>query len=285
MKFMNNEINLEQLKKIELDLLKSVHEICVRENFRYSLGGGTLLGAVRHKGFIPWDDDIDIMMPRPDYNAFIDYCITHDDVPFSVQCYKTDKEYVDLSAKIYNPNTVLEEECATDKEQKTGVFIDVFVIDGLGDTYKRAKKAFRATSFKRELLVAAQWKKFFRSKTRAWYYEPIRFLFYIMSRFVNKSKLFEAIQKKYERINFNAVNYAAAVGGSYREKEILPQKVFSNLTELQFEGYGFKTIEAYDEYLSSIYGDYMRLPPEEKRVSHHLFKAYYKDGVEGGANE
>ena len=72
---MKEEIDLEQLKKIEIDLLVAVDKICQQQNLRYSLGGGTLLGAVRHNGFIPWDDDIDIMMPRPDYDAFISYCL------------------------------------------------------------------------------------------------------------------------------------------------------------------------------------------------------------------
>ncbi len=275
---MNNEINLEQLKKIQLQILIAVHEICEKENLRYSLGGGTLLGAVRHKGFIPWDDDIDIMMPRPDYNAFISYCLSHD-VPFKVWSWETDKSYVDMSAKIYDPNTVLEDENIVGGN-KIGVNIDIFPIDGLGNTYKKAVKAFKSTAFKRNLLIAAQWKKFFRSKTHAWYYEPFRFAFFVLSRFVNKSKLFASIQKKYTKINFDKVNFAGAVGGSYREKEVLPQDVFTEYTELPFEEYSFKAISQYDKYLSSIYGDYMKLPPEEKRVSHHTFKAFYKEAEE-----
>jgi lipopolysaccharide cholinephosphotransferase len=269
---MAKEIDLEQLKKIELELLVQVDKVCRENNFRYSLGGGTLLGAVRHNGFIPWDDDVDIMMPRPDYDAFINYCKTSS-VPFKILSWETDKNYVDLSAKAYNPDTVLIEGNFT-----FGVNIDIFPIDGLGDTYKNAKKAFKATSFKRELLVAASWTKFFKSKTHPWYYEPVRFIFYVMGKFVNKQRTFKKILNVYSKYDFNNVQFAAPVGGSYREKEIMEQKIYSEYTELSFEGHSFKSISAYDEYLTKHYGNYMQLPPAEKQTSHHIFKAYYKDG-------
>ena len=273
---MKEEIDLEQLKKIEIDLLVAVDKICQQQNLRYSLGGGTLLGAVRHNGFIPWDDDIDIMMPRPDYDAFISYCLSHN-VPFSIKSWETDKTYVNLAAQIFNYDTVLEDDNTPAETTKIGVYIDIFPIDGLGDNHKEAVKLFKSTRFKRELLVAAQWKKFLKSKTHPWYYEPVRFAFFLIGRLVNKQKIFKSILDVYTKIDFNSSKFAGAVGGSYCEKEILPQKVFTEYIELPFENYKFKAIASYDTYLSSIYGDYMKLPPEEKRVSHHTFKAYFKE--------
>lgn len=273
---MKKEINLEELKKIQFNILIEFDKVCREKGFRYSLGGGTLLGAVRHKGYIPWDDDIDVMMPRPDYNRFVNYCLINE-LPFKIVCWESNQSCVDLSARIYDPNTILNETNMAKGMADIGVNIDIFPIDGLGNTYRQAQKTFKSTSFKRNMLVAAQWKKFQRSKTHAWCYEPIRFIAFLFSRLINKKRTFKKILRKYEKIDFDEVSYAAAVGGSYREKEILPKEVFTEYIELPFEDFHFKAIAQYDKYLSSIYGDYMKLPPEEKRISHHTFKAYYKE--------
>lgn len=278
---MNNELNAEQLKKIEFGLLCGLHAVCQKLNLRYSMSGGTLLGAVRHKGFIPWDDDIDVLMPRPDYDKFIAYCLNNQ-TPFGLKSFETDEDYVDMSAKIYDRKTVLVDNDIFADDKKFGVYIDIFPVDGLGNTYKEAVKAFKSTSFKRNLLIAAQWKKFKKSKTHGWYYEPFRFAFYVLSRCVNKAKVYKKILKKYEKYDFDKVNFGAVVAGSYRLKEIMPREVFSEYILLPFESGEFYALKQYDKYLSGIFGDYMQLPPEEKRVSHHSFKAYY---VEEGAVE
>lgn len=270
------EINLEELKQIELSVLRSIREICTEQNINYSLAGGTLLGAIRHSGFIPWDDDVDILMPRPDYDRFVKYC-QENDVPFNLLCAETDERYGYLFGKAMAKNTVIEEESGNPNGIEMGIYVDIFPIDGLGNTYEEALKEFKKTRFKREMLVAKNWKKFSRSKTHSWKYEPIRFAFFVASRFVSMKKLVSKLQKAFRKNPFHKNAYVAAIFGSYRAKEIIKREYFDYYVDVNFENESFKAFKGYDEYMRSIYGDYMLLPPEEKRVSHHSFKAYHKE--------
>lgn len=263
-------IESDELKQIELDILTKIDHVCRKNNFCYSLCGGTLLGAIRHKGYIPWDDDIDIAMPRDDYDKFLNYCISNEkECGFRIVSTINDKRYAYLFAKACALNTIIEEENFNPNGADVGVYVDIFPIDGLGSK-EEAKSNFEATRFKRELLVARNWKRFFRSKTHAWYIEPIRFGFWIMSRFVSANALIEKIDRYYLRFPLSKSEYAAVVCGSYREKEILPTEVLNTFTEVEFEGKQFMAFEKFDDYLSSIYGDYMKLPPKDKQESHHM---------------
>lgn len=272
---MKKAIELEELKQIELSLLIRFREVCEQNGFNYSLMGGTLLGAVRHKGFIPWDDDIDIIMPRPDYERFAKYC-AENETPFRHISYKTDKEYGYLFAKICDLDTVLIEKYGNNKTDM-GVYMDIFIYDGMGDSYDEAKKNFEKSRFSRELLVAANWTKFFRSRTRAWYYEPFRFAFFVLSRFVSKQALMRSIDKKYEGFDFYKSKYVGNLCSDKRARSIMERELMDSYTELEFEGELFKVFVGYETYLKNMFGDYMQLPPEDKRVAHHTFDAYYRE--------
>ena len=271
-------INFDELKAIELEILKKIHNICENENLRYSLIGGTLLGAVRHKGFIPWDDDIDIVMPRKDYETFIDYCVHNStELPFYIVSSKTNKNYGYLFAKACAKGTTIEEVHGNRYQCNLGVYVDIFPVDGLGVSFEEAKKTYAKTTFKRELLVASNWKEFFRSKTRAIYFEPIRYAFYLMSRLVNVNKLINKIDEICKKKDFDSSKYVGVVCGVYRRKEIMKKDVFAEYEKIEFEGLKVNALKNSKEYLSNIYGDYMKLPPKEKQFSHHMFKAYYMD--------
>ena len=140
-----------------------------------------------------------------------------------------------------------------------------------------ALKTFTSTKVYRELLVAANWKRFFKSKTRSIWYEPIRFSFFVLSRLISSKSLINIINKKYKNNFFDNYKFVGAISGSYREKEIMSKEFFDEYITLSFENCEFKAIKGWDKYLTKIYGDYMKLPPKNKQVSHHTFKAYYKD--------
>ena len=269
------ELTLDELKQTELGILKKFAEICDRKGFRYSLAGGTLLGAVRHKGFIPWDDDIDVFMPRSDYDKFIKYC-SKNKTYFGLFCHEINAECKNLWTQLYNRDTVL---INTYVDNSTGVYIDVFPIDGLGNTKDEAFAKFKKTWLLRELLVASKWQHFFRSNTHAWYIEPVRYILYLLSQFISQNWLISVIEKDCRSIDFDKSKYASCIFGVYRQKEIMEQKIYTNYTDMIFEGKKFKGVANYNEYLTHFYGDYMTLPPVEKRKTHHTFKAYWREKV------
>ena len=154
------KLSLEELKKVELDILIWFADICEQEKLNYTLSYGTLLGAVRHKGFIPWDDDIDVAMPRPDYEKFIEYCNTHE-THYKLIDIHNDKGYNYLFAKVYDPNTTIVEKYANRFKANYGVYIDIFPVDGFGDDLDYALKFYNQYKFKKSILAASQWRKFF----------------------------------------------------------------------------------------------------------------------------
>lgn len=270
------ELTIEETKNIELNLLKNIDSLCRKKGYKYSLAGGTALGCIRHKGFIPWDDDIDILMPRKDYEEFLKFC--HDNIKeFDVLACEFDNQYSWLNAKICDSNTYLNEDTGFRMNYKEGVYVDVFPIDGAGTTYREAIKNFKKQRFNLELLNAANWEHYIRSKTRSWIFEPIRFVFFILSRFVNPNKLSNKIENRIKKLDMQDNSYSCCYSGSYREKEVLPTSVFEEYIELPFEDGKFMIFKEYDKYLGSIYGNYMDMPPENKRVSHHGFTAYRKE--------
>ena len=270
-----NEIQLEEIKSIEFEILKEFKSICDNNGFKYSILAGTLLGAVRHKGFIPWDDDIDVMMPRPDYERFKQYCFTNN-TGFQIICNEKNKKYGYLFTKLVNPFTIIVEEDSDRFNLNMGIYIDIFIYDGMGNSRKEAVKRFNASSLFRELLVAGNWKHYFKSKTHRWYYEPFRFLLFLLSRPIRFDKLINRINKMYTGIDFYESEFVGNLCSDKRSKSIINRSCFDDYVDLEFEGELLKAFKGYKVYLEAMYGDYMKLPPIDKRNTHHTFKAYWK---------
>ena len=264
------ELTLQEQKEIALKVLCQIDEICKTNDIRYSLAYGTLLGAVRHKDFIPWDDDVDIMMPRADYLKFVDYC-KNNSTDFELACGATDPEYGYVFAKACDKGTTVVP--GNMKWQKNGIQVDIFPVENLGADAEQAGKHFSARRLQRELLVAWNWSRYEKNPNRSLPFNAVRLAFFLLSRFVSNKKLIASVNKYYEAIEEN--EYMGIVCGAYRSREIMPASIYKEYTDILFEGKTFKAISKYDEYLKTVYGDYMKLPPEEKRVTHHNFKAYW----------
>jgi len=268
-----NELKIEELKIEELKILEYFDEFCRKHDIKYSLTGGTLIGAVRHQGFIPWDDDIDIMMTRDEYNKFLElYSKENDAANYKLITYNN-KNYNYMFAKLVSNDTVLVEDF-NKKVEGMGVYIDLFPIDSIGNSYEEAKKRIHSIRFLLYLTVASNWRKFYINKHHGFLRQIIRAIFYVLSRGINAKKEFIKIENRFVFNKDN--NYFGCVCGVYEDKEIMDANIFREYQEVLFENKKFMAIKRYDEYLKGLYGDYMQLPPEEKRVPHHTFKAYKK---------
>lgn len=269
-------LSLEEQKKVLLEIIIKIDTACKENGLSYSLCGGSLLGAIRHNGFIPWDDDVDIAMPRKDYERLFQLLLSNSIPGIKVFSYKNKDSYNYLFMKAYDTRTVIKDQIGRDSNSICGVYVDIFPIDGLGEGNKNdALKRFVKKRLLRELIVAYNWRRFFRSQTHSLFVEPVRFLMFLFSRHLPIKRILKNVDNYYSELSTQKSDFSAVVCGSYRTKEVMPSSVLMNYTHVNFEGHSFMGFRDYDQYLTSIYGDYMKLPPKEKQVSHHFFNAFW----------
>ena len=262
---------LRELQVVQLECLVELDRICRKHNIKYSIDGGTLLGAVRHKGFIPWDDDIDTIMLREEYERFFKICETElDKERFFLQEIRTDKYYRVGYTRIRRKNTIYIRAGQEKFKHQTGVPIDVFVLDNVPDT-KFLRYIHRALRFCfRKILWSASGKIVSEKFTERFIYAivsliPAKFAFWgfnTLAKICNKrpTKLVCHYAMTYPTPQINGFG--------------TPADLMDDFTELEFEGHKFMTVAEYDRYLTLLYGDYMKLPPAEERKSHIHLSAF-----------
>ena len=269
-------IGLDELKKIELNLLVHFAAYCGAHNLRYYLYAGTLLGAVRHKGFIPWDDDIDVCMPRPDYERF--YQLVKKE-PISPEIGAITYRDVDTCLcpfiKLQDLRTEGHEEDLREEFQ-TSVWIDIFPMDGvpaddptLSGSIRHLNRLVRLISLSSRPFVPCK--------------DPLRLLkrYYIFKRYskVNLNDVNAEIESIAMRNNYDDCELVGSLVFTDIPQSISPRAGYDNPVMLEFEGHQFPAPSNYDECLTSFYGDYMTPPPEKDRIP-HAFRAWWKPGFE-----
>lgn len=263
-----DEKTMIELRKVEVEILSEIHRICVKNNLNYFLCGGSLLGAVRHKGFIPWDDDIDVAMPREDYNRFIEICINGAlDNKYILQNTDTEQEYHLPFTKIRKDNTLFDESGVKNLNIHKGIFVDIFPLD-------YTKKNSGIVYHCRDKIIKNLVHVVSMRQLNAQPVSKISQMLYIITKPLSVHriiKISDFISSFKKRGNYY-VDYASYIECS---KETVPIEWYGEPLLLQFENKEFYAPQEYGLVLKQLYGDYMKLPPEEERVNHNATKILF----------
>lgn len=259
---------LHIVQRYMLEIAKEIKRVCDENGIHYFLDSGSLLGAVRHHGFIPWDDDMDIGMLRDDYERFLNIAPEKLDDHFLLQTWDNDPGYGLPYAKVQLKNTIYLENNAENVNCNHGIFVDVFPYDNFPD--KPDKKQGKALYFYQILMKAKckykPWKQYEKTNIKKYVgYIPVRFI----ALFVSKKNLIQKYDVLAEKYNYQPTKNKYSQGASHYEEWVMPSKVLENLTSIPFENIQFSVPEDYDTYLTQVYGDYLKLPPEDQRENRH----------------
>ena len=267
------EMTLKDIQSVSLDILKDVHDFCMKHQINYSLTYGTLLGGVRHHGFIPWDDDVDIMMPRPDFDRFFE--LYHKEGKYKAAA--PGENYMTIGRIYDSERTVIRTKIPwLDKE--CGVWIDIFPIDGVASNLKEHEANVK--------IMYSNYRKQLHRRRLVLPYSQLSWN-YRWKKFLTSIGLHETLQSvldkhlsMMQKYDFDHATYCSLLALPRNAVKVyFPKEVYNTFTDIEFEGEKFRTIKDYDILLSQIYGDYMQLPPKEEQVPDQFryIKFYWKE--------
>ncbi len=262
---------MNEIQAIQKELLVQFVNVCEKHHLRYYLFGGTCLGAIRHQGFIPWDDDLDVAMPRPDFNRLV--ALQNEfNAPYFLQTVRSDRRYSYSFAKLRHSGTCFKETAFAVTNMNHGIWIDIFPLEGMS----RKPGATQVKSMKPYWM----WFRWYFSYLANWLHKPRldrRFFIDILTNLV--ALVFfpfgianwnaRSIDRSAQRIPYEEASLVGPYLTMYFNREALPPAVFGEGSIVKFEGLDVKVPADYDRYLRHIFGNYMKWPPKEKQVGHH----------------
>ena len=272
------KLSMKEVQQGALNILVKIDEICRSENLSYYLAYGTLIGAIRHKGFIPWDDDIDIMMPRRDYDCLVNYFIKHKEElkPFEIinpqnnaKCPFTISRISDSSYKLVVDN---------EDDYGLGLFVDIYPLDGVGNSVEEYTKLKNESCALASLCFLSSRQKVKKENTKSRLKMLAKYPAFVVSKFVGKDRLMKKLYELADKCDYENSMYIGCIIWASDDglRGIFPKEWFSESIDVEFEGRYFKAPKEYDKVLSHGYGNYMELPPEKDRIAHHYYDAYKK---------
>ncbi len=263
---------IEELHQYDLEALKAFDKFCREHELRYFAIGGTLLGAVRHKGFIPWDDDIDVGMPRPDYDRLISLAKKFPK-PFIIEEYRYSKGFQSYFMKVRNENIELLETVTETKDKRRGYLLDIMPIDGTPNNAILRKIYYVRVLLLRFLCGAANVHTGILTSRPKWEQQVLKICRALkLYKVLTIEKVYRRMDKLFHKQNVWKADYVGTITGAYKTREIVPTKYFGmeeDAEYLDFEDMKIRVPKRYDIYLKHMFGDYMQLPPEEKRKVHY----------------
>lgn len=272
------KLTMKEIQEGSIKVLDLIDNICRKENLCYYLVYGTLLGAIRHKGFIPWDDDIDIMMPRLDYEKLIQYFADHqaDLAPFKLFDYRSDNNYPYMIARVSDSRYTLD--VHNEKDYGLGLFVDIYPLDGAGNTKEEFTKLKNAANPYASLCFLSTRETVKRENTKSFAKYLVKFPAFVVAKILGKSFFMSKLEKIGNTYTYEDSKYVGVIVWASDEgvKTVYPKEWFGDGIDVEFEGKKFRAPINWDKVLTRGFGNYMELPPENDRIPHHFYDAYKK---------